>query len=265
MKKLIFIIVIVYLAIGCVSDPITDDDSNIVLEVKAPEDVQEFSLNKFSKSIELITGNEVKLIEDGPFIISDSEVMEIKHNPENNFTIYRDYRGYDIPFTKELNDDTLINTSRSILKVMGASDSEMDVQARYLTEWAREVDPARGEVIEASYYPIVHNRLARKVFINRRLNGVDVLGDQVVVTFALDGTLRKIYGMWRTVDWNNSKLDTTMTKLQVQERAFRVGEERNSINVKDIKTCLIYTDEGTLELMGCYTQGKSVEIFQLDR
>lgn len=128
-----------------------------------------------------------------------------------NLIVVRDKeRGYESQEVKSFDETELLQESGDVLKgVIGVDEEVIRKYAVKLVAWDNEKGKSDAEERE----------VARKVFYHRGVGGVEIAGDRVVVSYAKDGSLRKILGMWRQIDWESSKLTSDKTEQDVVDMA----------------------------------------------
>ena len=64
-----------------------------------------------------------------------------------------------------------------------------------------------------------NRRLATKVFFFRRLGGVPVIGNKIAVSYALDGSLRKVLGRWHPLHLEKGSIRSDLSLPRFIEKA----------------------------------------------
>jgi hypothetical protein len=103
-----------------------------------------------------------------------------------------------------------------VLEALGADESEMVWKLSALGVRA-------GEGRNPSWS---QERVETKLYIERILGGIPVAEDRLVVTFALDGTLRKVIGKWRALDGTSVRMEKAWTAAEIVERGVAAVEAR---------------------------------------
>lgn len=105
-------------------------------------------------------------------------------------------------------DTSFILDARTRVKTLGFPQAETaGAVARHLRRVARVV----GSTEKTS------KAMGTKIFMDRLIGGVPVLGSRLVVSYDQAGSLRKIIGRWPTVAGSGHRLSTTLTNAQVAD------------------------------------------------
>jgi hypothetical protein len=129
----------------------------------------------------------------------------------------RDRRGYDAGLTRPANDVELLQQARELLAALGAFEEETAwCGLRNLVSSYKPKAQPEGPRTASDARP---RWRATKVFCQRTVGGIPVDGDSMVASFASDGSLRKLLGKWRRIDYAHSQLTTTLTVEQFVEKA----------------------------------------------
>lgn len=133
----------------------------------------------------------------------------ISTNEERGLVLVRDDRGYDVPVgPPRINRATMQERAATVLASIGVLPDE--------TEWySRELESR--SMVEGGL-PSDPEFMAYKLFVYRKLAGIPVRGDKLVLSFAGDGSLRKILGSWRAIDLDHSQLATKLSREEVAAR-----------------------------------------------
>lgn len=110
-----------------------------------------------------------------------------------------DARGYRANMSVSLSDDEAVSRARPILAAMGVDRAESIIRVVRLM---RDLVPVEGGVGATDL-------LATKVVVKRTLSGIPLDGERVVLSFAEDGTLRKIVGRWHTLSYSEGDLSSS--------------------------------------------------------
>jgi len=102
--------------------------------------------------------------------------------------------------------EEVFTAAESILNTLGVTDAETATTADLHGQF-KAID---GEPEE----PVA---LARKVFVDRTIGGVPVVGDRLVVSFGMDGSFRGLHGRWTPVDVAGSVLKVAMDTGEIEE------------------------------------------------
>lgn len=87
----------------------------------------------------------------------------------------------------------LVEHARELMALVGADPGEMEIESGLLKAFGGEIGA-----------PSVVRDVAHKVHVLRRIEGIPVHGDYVVITFALNGGFAKMLGTWRPIDRGRS-------------------------------------------------------------
>lgn len=105
--------------------------------------------------------------------------------------------------------DRLIAKATTVVESFGLLKDETELSLHNLMEAHQSVSSVEGTTRE----------VASKVVIVRRLGGIPVAGDRIVLTYAIDGTLVKVIGRWEPIDYENSALSSSLDDAAIIERA----------------------------------------------
>jgi hypothetical protein len=94
--------------------------------------------------------------------------------------------------------------AESILNTLGVTDAEAATTA-----------DLHGQFRNIGEEPDEPVALARKVFVDRTIGGVPVIGDRLVVSFGMDGSFRGLHGRWTPVDTEHSVLEVAMDEGEI--------------------------------------------------
>ena len=146
-----------------------------------------------------------------PFFVAQSRTQQVHVDLIESSVQVMDLNGYEAPARVALDDEELLSRAKALTVPLGASMEELELN---------RVTSLAAKVKTHGVPGVVEQRLiARKVFFQRSLGGIRVLGDNVVVSFALDGTFRALTGRWHAVDWSRSKVASSLSIDQFVERA----------------------------------------------
>jgi hypothetical protein len=110
-------------------------------------------------------------------------------------------------------DEDLKARTLSFMDALGAEPSEMSLDVRDLTRSYRDTSGAN---------PTIHSEVfARKVFVDRNVRGIPIVEDGVVLTYTVDGRFKKMIGRWQSVDYDSSRLGTSLTDAAVLDRGIQ--------------------------------------------
>jgi hypothetical protein len=101
--------------------------------------------------------------------------------------------------------EEVFTAAENVLNTLGVTDAETATTADLHGQF-KAID---GEPEE----PVA---LARKVFVDRTIGGVPVLGDRLVVSFGMDGSFRGLHGRWTPVDVAGSVLEVAMDTGEIE-------------------------------------------------
>lgn len=145
-------------------------------------------------------------------IIGESEDFEIDINAsQGTFYIVSKYNDVRHPFKvplsnkPEIKNDDLFKIVEGIIYKLGINDAE-SCHLAYLGMQGKEI----GGKLENP------TMVSRKVFIDRTINEIPVLGNRLVLTFDLDGKFRKLAGRWTPINVKESVFTVDMNKDEIQ-------------------------------------------------
>jgi hypothetical protein len=111
----------------------------------------------------------------------------------------------------------LIAKSRPVLEALGATSDETKIVIRSFMAKDRENGGAPGQARE----------IARKVMVTREIAGIPVEGERIILSYSLDGSLRKVSGVWHPIDFDKSRFSTESTDTQITEGALKRIEDES--------------------------------------
>jgi hypothetical protein len=120
-----------------------------------------------------------------------------------------DERGYDTAVSADIGEEDLTTRAKEILASLGVANEEPALAIRTLVA---EEKPMGGPATEKA-------NLAYKVFVKRIVAGLPVRGEKLVLSYALDGSLRKVAGRWRTLDLDKSRMRLDSSLRDIGELA----------------------------------------------
>ncbi len=142
---------------------------------------------------------------------------------------------------------TMEETEARAADVLGAADVDL----------SQAVIDVHDYAITGGYegQPKTTTIIGRKAFVYRYIGGVEVAGNKLVLTFALDGRLQKVVGTWSRVRYSNSILKSRLTTHQVRNRAADYLVNHDLLNEENrlagaVGSHFIVTPTGSLKLMG---------------
>lgn len=144
-------------------------------------------------------GDETALVGTKVLIVDSRHEIVTVHDPRLN-----DHLGQS-----SVSDQELIDRSRPLVAALGIVEGEVEFEVHGLGATGMR----RGDTQQIS------GRLATKVYCNRKIDGLAVPGDRVVITYSLDGSLTRLIAHWRRVD-AVAPMPTTNVEL-VRELALR--------------------------------------------
>jgi hypothetical protein len=146
--------------------------------------------------------------------------------------ILRDSRGYAPERSTRAADAALLAHAKRMLGALGARSGEATYHVTSLMAASSPIGTGS---------PLVEE-VARKVMVNREVAGVPVEGDHLVLTYTLDGRLRKALGNWHDIDYDRSRLATVLTDAEVVDRALKRVEDES------LKSVLSVADQGEVRV-----------------
>lgn len=108
-------------------------------------------------------------------------------------------------------DEAVLAQAMDLAKSLGAVPQETRPDVRVLAVASRLNRPGA--------LPGPSVQLGKKVFLDRAIGNVEVAGQRLVMTFNLDGRLRKVRGRWTPIDYARSRLRSQLTQAEFIERA----------------------------------------------
>jgi len=175
----------------------------------------EEALSKITKSLDL-KNVKVKAVKEG--LYGESEEFEIDVNiAQGTFYIISKYEDMENLSKTPLNsksgidNDSLFKKVEQIINDLGIQDAE-SCHLAYLGMQGKEIGGQLGK-------PAV---VSRKVFIDRTINEIPVLGNRLVLTFDLDGKFRKLAGRWTPINVKESTFTVSMNYDEIV--SYVVGE-----------------------------------------
>jgi hypothetical protein len=168
---------------------------------------------------------------------AESDTLTLKVDRWDTRYVVRDLRGYHAQASGLPRDDLVIAQAQALLGPMGVRDAEIGSMV---------VHTLVGQAADETGVDPTPIALARKVFVYRKVGGISVKADRLVITFAVDGTFRKMLGRWHPVDYKASYLSSTLTPAQFVEAALDMLVAKNVSTQSDLPIRL-FTDYVPLE------------------
>jgi len=148
---------------------------------------------------------------------------EVRTYPDRALIVVRDDRGEDATTSVPPVESELIARARPLLTAFGVDESEM----MWKLTGAGMISAAPGEA------PGAPQRTSTKLYIERTVAGLPVAEDRLVVTFALDGSLRKMIGRWHPLD-GRIAMQRSWTKPEIVQNALAMIQERGLAKVQTL-------------------------------
>jgi hypothetical protein len=166
---------------------------------------------------------------------------EVRTYPDRGLIVIRDDRGDDAPPSEVPEEARLLARARPLLDALGVDESEMVWKLSGVGAMSMEKGQPAGP----------SERIATKLSIERTVAGLPVAEDRLVVTFALDGSLRKVVGRWRPLD-GRIAMARAWTVPEIVQHAVGLVEQRgqtkwqtlNPTRPIDVETVLVPTAVG---------------------
>ena len=197
-------------------------------------------------------------------LVAANSNVTVKQRFEDNRIIVRDLRGYDSNGESQANDEDLYKRSVELLKSFGGNKSEeTQYDVRYLMV-SRKIRPEPlSSNQDMQIQDIPPEKLAKKVFIQRNIGNIPVVGDKLVFSYTLDGKFRKMLGKWHHIDYENSKMSSSISEDLFVEKALDNLQENdvNASTTEYIRLRTIFSLKKTqsgnhaVDLVGCAIVG----------
>jgi hypothetical protein len=170
---------------------------------------------------------------------------------DRGLIVIQDDRGDEASPSEAPDEARLLPRARPLLDALGVDEKEMV----WKLVGAGAMSMEKGQPAGPS------ERIATKLYIERTVAGLQVAEDRLVVTFALDGSLRKVVGRWRPLD-GRIGMAKAWTVPEIVDRAVSLVEQRgqtkwqplNPARPVDVETMLVPKPLGsgiwTLEMAG---------------
>ncbi len=156
-------------------------------------------------------------INEKGYLSSDFGDYRARIDPRTSRLLFYDNFRFVPDIEDEVADDTILERAKALLKDMDIDQNELEkfsvntLMARDRVE--KDSDHSEKEEGIATLSP--PRRLAKKVFFWRTIGDVEVLGDDIVITYNLDGRLRRIRATWHSVDYNNIQYNSEETEERI--------------------------------------------------
>lgn len=121
-----------------------------------------------------------------------------------------DERGYSGAKSASLSDAALEGRAAALLNALGIGRTEMGKPE--IVAFASDGRPLGAASVE-------RRRLGQKAFFFRRIGGLKVAGHRMVVSYAVDGSVRAMRGQWPRIDIARSVLATALSEEEIINRA----------------------------------------------
>jgi hypothetical protein len=136
--------------------------------------------------------------------------------------------------------EDLLMEAKYYIGLLGASVDEMgDVRVtRLMRRTLSDHVPGTGATSAMSAVPLEH-----VVYIHRSINGIRVPADKFVVSFFLDGRVRKVSGQWRSVNYGASQFVSAYeSEEEIVEAVvdFLVEQKINPYSAHKIRLMTVY-------------------------
>lgn len=168
---------------------------------------------------------------NGGFTTANKGFKSILINSNRMTFTVRDSRAYDVLYTTNILDEDFASDAEILMAELGISKDDMDVEVAGLGVTEKENIDQTDQTTKNS-----SRRIATKVFINRSIGGIPVLGNYVVVSYALDGTLRKVLGCWHAFDYSLGRTSSKLSLSNVKEKALdELMRRQSNGNVRPVE------------------------------
>jgi hypothetical protein len=143
--------------------------------------------------------------------VAEANGRTLSVNRRTGLIRMRDLRGYESSSPTRASDNQLLARSRPILAALGATADQTQFAVRSLMVGSRDGDGT----------PVTDREMARKVMVTRAIAGIPVEADHIVLSYSLDGSLRKILGRWHQIDFDRSRFSTVLSDAETFEHAMQ--------------------------------------------